>query len=112
MTPTAPEKLQDGPKSECSSPQHPEVGEICYNADNGIGMRCRSRHGVYREPLRVQTIYAEIRPTKISRIISMKIIVRSSFLLPAKARSSTPGFPVLKLEYFAQEPASSLSTES
>jgi hypothetical protein len=78
----------------------------------GPALRRRSRHGVYRGLLRVQTINAEIRPTKISRIISMKIIVRSSFPLPAKARAITPGFPVLKLKCFAQEPASSPSRES
>jgi len=30
--------------------------------------------GVYREPLRVQTINAEIRPTNVSRMISIRII--------------------------------------
>jgi hypothetical protein len=65
----------------------------------------------YRWPLRVQTINAVIRPTNISRIISMKIIVRSSFPLPAKARP-VAGLSCLKLRCLAQEPASSLSEES
>jgi hypothetical protein len=49
--------------------------------------------GVYRGPLRVQTINAEIRPTKVSRIISIRII---EILLSASSAGpgSTPGFPV------------------
>jgi len=73
MTPAAPEKLQDGRKSVAFSP-FPYRGKTCYDADNGTGERRRSRHGVYRGLLRVQTINAEIRPTNVSRIISIRII--------------------------------------
>jgi len=56
-------------------------------------MRHRSRCGVYRWPLRVQTINAESRPTKASRITSIRIINRSSFLLLVEARAYTRAFP-------------------
>jgi len=40
----------------------------------GPALRGRSRYGVYRGLLRVQTINAEIRPTNVSRIIGKRII--------------------------------------
>jgi hypothetical protein len=50
----------------------------------------------YRRPLRVQTIKAEIRPTKASRITNIRIISRSSFPLQVKARPAA-GLSHLKL---------------
>ena len=47
---------------------------------------------------------ADTRPTNASRITSIRIISRSSFLLLAKARAYS-GLSRLKLECFAQEPA-------
>jgi hypothetical protein len=77
----------------------------------GPAMRRRSRHGVYRWPLRVQTINAEIRPTNVSRIISIRIIKDSPFRFQRRP-GPLPGLSCLKLRCFAQEPASSLSMES
>jgi hypothetical protein len=85
--------------------------EICYYADNGTGVRCRSRHGVYRRPLRVQTINAEIRPTNTSRIISRRIIKYPRFRFQRRP-GLVPGLSCLKPQCFAQEPASPPSEES
>jgi hypothetical protein len=71
----------------------------------------RSRHGVYRWLLRVQTINAEIRPTNVSRIISKRIMLDPPFRFQRRP-GLDPGLSCLKLQCFAQEPASSLSEES
>jgi len=101
-------------------PGEPETGqlfalvigaELRYDVGSGTGMHHRSRRDVYRRPLRVQTINAESRPTKASRITNIRIISRSSFPLQVKARAE-PGLSRLKLRYFSREPALPLFTES
>ena len=45
-----------------------------YDAGSGTDLGNRSRRGVYRRPLRGQTINAVNRPIKASRITNIRII--------------------------------------
>ena len=69
--------------------------KLRYDAGSGTGLT-PIQPQPYRRPLRVQTIKAEIRPTKASRITNIRIISRSSFPLQVKARPAA-GLSHLKL---------------